>query len=176
MRGLRRLFPQVLWWDFWNAPQMKSMPPVSVKVFFISRDKRKRTEPRKIEQPQQQPNTAGLGLFTKSKLWITFKERYRCVTRTSFIFWHLHGDDDKDNPTQKVWDRYKLQWKETTVQCVRCKVQLASHDRTTSMLQHFNCKPPVHASTATPSVHTRHKVMLTLAWPLIDVIMATCNG
>lgn len=34
VRGLGRLFPQVLWWDFWNAPQIKSMPPVSVKVFY----------------------------------------------------------------------------------------------------------------------------------------------
>lgn len=34
----------------------------------MSRDRRKRTEPRKIEQPQQQANTAGPGLFTKSKL------------------------------------------------------------------------------------------------------------
>ncbi|KAM7399171.1 hypothetical protein PAMP_018458 [Pampus punctatissimus] len=41
---------------------------------------------------------------------------------------------------QKVWDHFKLKIKDNIVVCVHCKMELAYHNSTTSMLQHLKRK------------------------------------
>lgn len=61
----------------------------------------------------------------------------------------------KRQKQSKVWDHFKLKLKENAMQCVHCKVELAYHNSTTSMLQQLNRKHPVHASTPRCTPDTR---------------------
>ncbi|KAG1955353.1 zinc finger BED domain-containing protein [Pimephales promelas] len=50
----------------------------------------------------------------------------------------------------KVWDHYTLNKEDNKVQCLYCKIELAYHNSTSSMIQHLNRRHPFHA--VSPSV------------------------
>lgn len=70
------------------------------------------------------------------------------------------GDEQREETNRrkrlkmsKVWDHFIL--KENVVACVHCKIELAYHNSTSSMLQHLNRKHPLYSETGGPSPGTR---------------------
>ncbi|KAI7790056.1 putative zinc finger BED domain-containing protein 4-like, partial [Triplophysa rosa] len=67
------------------------------------------------------------------------------------------GTETRGQKMSKVWDHFKLKSKENTVMCVHCKIELAYHNSTSSMLQHLNRKHPIplyYSETGGPSPET----------------------
>ncbi|XDV36787.1 hypothetical protein PO909_006510 [Leuciscus waleckii] len=57
---------------------------------------------------------------------------------------------NKRQKLSKVWDHYTLNKEENKVQCLYCKIELAYHNSTSSMIQHLNRRHPLHA--VSPSI------------------------
>ncbi|XP_059208582.1 E3 SUMO-protein ligase ZBED1-like [Centropristis striata] len=60
----------------------------------------------------------------------------------------------KRQKVSKVWDHFKLKKTENLVQCVYCKIELAYHNSTSSMLQHLNRKHPFVNKTSSSEAST----------------------
>uniref|UniRef100_A0A087X520 BED-type domain-containing protein n=1 Tax=Poecilia formosa TaxID=48698 RepID=A0A087X520_POEFO len=71
------------------------------------------------------------------------------------------GEPRKRQKMSKVWEHFRLNRKDNTVQCIHCKAELAYHNSTTSMLQHLKRKHPLHASNSY-TVANRHKLKIIL--------------
>ena len=57
---------------------------------------------------------------------------------------------NKRQKLSKVWDHYTLNKEENKVQCLYCKIELAYHNSTSSMIQHLNRRHPLYA--VSPSI------------------------
>ncbi|KAM7369362.1 hypothetical protein PAMP_013634 [Pampus punctatissimus] len=60
----------------------------------------------------------------------------------------------KRQKMSKVWDHFKLKIKDNIVVCVHCKMELAYHNSTTSMLQHLKRKHPFDDMSGRPETRT----------------------
>ena len=59
----------------------------------------------------------------------------------------------------KVWDHFKLKIKDNIMVCAHCKMELAYHNSTSSMLQHLKRKHPFDDMSSRPETRLlQHKI------------------